>query len=395
LHEIMHSTARRFLGARRVSMPRVVILQEYMPTYRVAFFEALHERALSEGIELVVACGRPREVQEMRGDAGTVSFVRHLRQREWVILGRRMVIRRVVEAIAGADLVILEQARRNLDAYRLLFRRRHRNHLVALWGHGRDYIKPTSALDRFVRRWLTSRADWFFAYTKGGVEAVAAEGYPRARTTLVQNSIDTTTLRDSVAAVTRESIESFNDAHDLRGKTALFVGALDESKRLPFLREAAEQSHELDHCFRLLIAGDGDMRRTVERWASKHSWLAYVGPVSGVEKAVALASAQVLAMPGRVGLVAVDSFAAAVPLITTNWAWHAPEFEYLEDGHNSVVTADDPSVYARRLIELLNDQALLVELGAACIDANKVITAAAMAENFLAGIRGALALRHP
>jgi glycosyltransferase involved in cell wall biosynthesis len=371
-------------------VPKVVIVQEYIPAYRVAFFEALHERAQSEGIELIVACGRPRQAQENRGDAETVTFVTLLRQREWTILGRRVVIRRLREAIAGADLVILEQARRNLDAYRLLTRRHPGGRLVALWGHGTDYTGPTKAFDRSVRRWLTSRADWFFAYTQGGVEAVAAEGYPRSRATLVQNSIDTTALRKSVAAVTNESIESFTRTHDLHGKTALFIGALDESKRLPFLRDAAKISHALDSRFRLLIAGDGDMRHDVETWASHQACLTYLGPLTGGDKAVALASSQVLAMPGRVGLVAVDSFAAGLAIITTDWAWHAPEFEYLENGRNSVVTADETSAYGQALIEVLCDRKLLAQLRAGCIAASEVITVAAMTENFLGGIRGAL-----
>jgi hypothetical protein len=212
-------------------MPRVVILQEYIPNYRVAFFETLQAIALQEGIELIVACGRPRKAQAMRGDEATVAFVTHLRQREWVVLGRRLVLRRVKEAIVDADLVILEQARRNLDAYLLLGPRCLRHQPVALWGHGRDYTRPTKAFDRWVSRRLTSRADWFFAYTVGGVKAVVAEGYPRGHTTVVQNSIDTTSLRESVASVPLELVRSFSRTHDLRGKTALFLGALDESKR--------------------------------------------------------------------------------------------------------------------------------------------------------------------
>jgi glycosyltransferase involved in cell wall biosynthesis len=359
----------------------------------MAFFEALHERAQRDGIELVVACGRPRHLVAMRDDAGTLSFVTHLRQREWTILGRRVVIRRAKGVMARADLVILEHARRNLDAYPLLAMRRNRQCLVALWGHGKDYTQPSHALDRAIQRWLASRADWFFAYTRGGAEAVAAQGYPRARTTVVQNSIDTTSLRKSVAAVTCESIEAFIAAHDLHGKTALFIGALDESKRLPFLLEAGKRAHELDPGFRLIIAGDGGGRRDVEQWAAQFSWLHFLGPVSGDEKAVALACAQVLAMPGRVGLVSVDSFASGVPIVTTDWAWHAPEFEYLGGGRNAVVTADETSAYARTLIETLNDPDLLVGLQAACLEASEIFTVEAMTENFLEGIRRALELR--
>jgi glycosyltransferase involved in cell wall biosynthesis len=149
-------------------------------------------------------------------------------------------------------------------------------------------------------------------------------------------------------------------------------------------------AHTLDHDFRLLIAGDGDMRGDVESWALQYSWVTYIGPVSEVDKAVALASADVLSMPGRVGLVAVDSFAAGVPIVTTDWAWHAPEFEYLEDGHNSVVTADQATIYARALTELMCDREVLNRLREGCLTATQVVTVAAMAENFLEGIRQAL-----
>jgi glycosyltransferase involved in cell wall biosynthesis len=300
-------------------MHRVVILQEYVPEYRVAFFETLHELAKSEGIELIVASGVPRGAQRLRGDAATVGFHVPLRQREFRIMKKRLVFRRIGKAVASADLVILEQARRNVDAYRLLLPR-HTRRLIALWGHGKDYTQPTSRLNRALHRMLTLRADWFFAYTKGGIAAVTEVGYPMARTTAVQNSIDTAALRSGISDVTCHSIASFSDDLDLRGKTALFMGALDDSKRLDFLCEAAELSHALNSDFRLLIGGDGALREDMQRRASIHSWLTYLGPIREREKAVALATAQVIAMPGRVGLVAVDSFASGVPIITTAWA---------------------------------------------------------------------------
>lgn len=371
-------------------MRRVMILQEYIPEYRVAFWEELHSRAAAEEIDIVVACGRPNGAQSMRGDSATVSFVVPLLHREWILLGRRVVVRKISAAAKHADLIILEQARRNLDAYQLLGARRPRGRVVALWGHGRDYTRRTRGADRVVTRWLTSRADWFFAYTQGGVEAVVKDGYPRERTTVVQNSIDTSALRAGISSVQEVEVESFRERYDLRDKTALFVGALDESKRLQFLLEAAEKSSELDCNFRLVIAGDGPLRSTVESWASRYDWLTYLGPVDGTRKAVALASAQVLAMPGRVGLVAVDSFAAGLPIITTDWGWHAPEFEYLVNGRNSIVAGDTVILYSRALVETINDSKLLSRLREACIQDSTKYTVEIMAENFLNGIRQVL-----
>ncbi|MBG6214249.1 glycosyltransferase involved in cell wall biosynthesis [Cryobacterium sp. CAN_C3] len=371
-------------------MRRVVILQEYIPTYRVPFYQALRTRAAEEQVDLVVACGRPSETQNLRADSGTVSFVQFFRQREVSLWGRRVVLRRVAEAIRGADLVVLEQARRNLDSYWLLGPARRRKPLVALWGHGRDYTRPTGNLDRRVRQWLTSRSDWFFAYTEGGALAIISDGYPRGQTTVVQNSIDTTALRLGVASVEPGTVTNFSHDHDLRGNTAIFLGALDESKRLDFLFEAAKITHTLNHDFRLLVAGDGALRDDVEEWARSESWITYLGTARGQAKLVALASVQVMAMPGRVGLVAVDSFAAGTPIVTTDWAWHAPEQEYLESGVNAIITPDDVREFGRELAAVLADQKLLLSLSAACLISSEQYTLEAMVENYMGGIMRAL-----
>jgi glycosyltransferase involved in cell wall biosynthesis len=373
-------------------VPRVVILQEYVPGYRVAFFEELKKLCNADGIELEVACGKPNVDQGRRGDEAKLSFARVIAQREWSILGRRLVLRRVRKVLRESDLVIMEQARRNVDVYRLLLPKRVGNHNVALWGHGKDYTRPTQGLDRVLQRLLTARAAWFFAYTGGGLEAVAAQGYNRAKITVVQNSIDTAALRASIEDVSTAMVDAFSLDNDLEGRSAIFVGALDNSKRLPFLIEAAMRCHEEDQSFRLLIAGDGPLRQWVEKVTEEHTWLTYLGPLSGTNKALALASAQVLAMPGRVGLVAVDSFSAGVPIVTTNWPWHAPEFEYLMDGVNAIITIDSVSSYAQNLLQALRDEDLLSRLRTGCDQSARDITVSAMAENFLGGIHGALAL---
>ncbi len=377
-------------GGRLARMPRVVILQEYIPAYRAPFFRGLRVAAAAAGIDLVIAAGEPGGELVRRGDAVTLDFAREVRQREWRLFGRRLVLRDVRETIAGADLVILEQARRNIDAYRLLGGRRKPGLRVALWGHGRDYTKHTGRLDRAVQGWLTSRADWFFAYTAGGVAAVTGDGFPGARTSIVQNAIDTGALRADIDGVTPQSREALSIKADLTGLTAVFLGALDDSKRLPLLIEAAGRVNLEESGFRLLIAGDGPLRGQVEGWAARYYWLTYLGPVTGPEKALALASAQVIAVPGRIGLVAVDSLAAGLPIVTTAYPLHGPEFEYLTDGVTAVVAPDSVDDYARALCDTITNAASLARLSAACRVAGEGITVDAMVANFLAGIRGAL-----
>ncbi|WEO77981.1 glycosyltransferase family 4 protein [Cryobacterium sp. SO2] len=367
-----------------------MILQEYIPEYRVAFFETLQALCAAEGIALTVASGRANADQALRGDGASLTVAEPILQREWLILGRRVVLRKTREVLEGADLVIMEQARRNADAYRLLLPRRPGSLKIALWGHGRDYTRPTKVWDRTLQRLLTTRAAWFFAYTQGGADAVAAQGVNRAKITVVQNSIDTAALRASIDGVSAVMMDEFNRRHNLRGRTALFVGALDESKRLSFLVDAARLCYSANPDFRLLVAGDGPLRSWLEGQANTFPWLGYLGALTGDSKALALASSQVLAMPGRVGLVAVDSFSAQIPIVTTNWQWHAPEFEYLIDGTNAVVSVDSTEEYSGALSRVLDDPALLLQLGAGCARSSEEVTIDAMAMNFLGGIRGAL-----
>nr|UXN29726.1 hypothetical protein N8D75_05440 [Curtobacterium flaccumfaciens] len=57
--------------------------------------------------------------------------------------------------------------------------------------------------------------------------------------------------------------------------------------------------------------------------------------------------------PGRVGLIAPESFALGLPIVTAESAFHAPEFEYLRPGVDSIATNDSPEALAEALDELV------------------------------------------
>lgn len=370
-------------------MKRVVILQEYVPKYREPLFKRLIQLGEDGGISIQVAAGRPEGIQSRRGDLATADFVLPIRQRELRIAGRRLVLRQIDPFLENADLLILEQARRNIDAYRLLVPRR-RPTKIALWGHGKDYVKSNSFIEKYVQNFLTKRCDWFFAYTDSGATAVRSLGVPSNRISVLRNSIDTRAIMDQSSSQTDADLEAFRFSHGLTNNVAVFVGGLDESKRIPFLLEAAKVAHSLDQTFRLLIVGDGSERGRVEEASAMSEAVVYAGPIFGPAKTTALLAAKVIAMPGRVGLIAVDSFAAGRPIITTNWPWHAPEYEYLAPGIDSVVTADDARSYGENLLAVMNDKARLTQLQSNCGDKADLYTIEAMARRYFEGIEAAL-----
>jgi hypothetical protein len=143
-------------------MTRVVVVQPYVPGYRVPFFRRLGEQLGEAGIELVVAVGEPGEDQALRGDAVDLPGVTQLSERRIGLGGRSVLYRDLHGVLEGADLVVMEQARRNLESYPLLIGRRPCP--VALWGHGRTTTRSARAWEHLLLDRLTLRADWFFAY---------------------------------------------------------------------------------------------------------------------------------------------------------------------------------------------------------------------------------------
>ena len=97
-------------------------------------------------------------------------------------------------------------------------------------------------------------------------------------------------------------------------------------------------------------------------------------------------------MPGRVGLIAVDSFALGLPIVTTNWTWHAPEFEYLTHGINSIIAEDTVEDYVESILNLLRNSDYLQELRIKCFQDSQQYTIETMALNFHQGVLKVLEL---
>lgn len=371
-------------------MTTVVIIQEYVPQYRVAFFDQLGKIAAAEGIEVKIAAGRPNSKQLRRADGANPLHVTHIAQREFSIAGRRIVLRNILKATRGADLVVLEQGRRNLDVYSLFLPRFMRKAPRALWGHGRDYVEKRSKFAAWIQMRLTARADWFFAYTPGGAAHVEALPFADDRITVVMNSIDTVALRGSLSNVRSTDIANFRRRWDVKGRIACFIGALDESKRIPFLLESIRILNKKHSDLAYVIAGDGPLLEKLKLEAADLPNVRFIGRVYGQDKNVLLAASDLLLVPGRVGLVAVDSLAAGVPIATTQWQFHAPEFEYLVPEATSVISANSVLDYANAISDLFSDEQKLELLANGSRMAGESLSIDRMAQNFLEGIMGAL-----
>lgn len=370
-------------------LKRVAIIHPWFPQYRREFFEGLVETAHRNGVHVDIFYGTPPPEWGERGDSSSANYAIQLSTR-FIRVGKKSFALKSLSEIKKRgpyDAIVLEQAIRNLETYRLLLPWQRFAAKVAFWGHGRTYTAEVSPSQERLKLYLTSYASWFFAYTDGGAKAVIDNGFDRSRITVVRNSVDTKKIRAAVLQVDESQKEAFRLKHQLTNKVAIFVGGLDAAKRIGFLLAAAEHAYGLDSEFRLVVVGSGSERGVVQQAAKEYPWLVYLGPLFDGEKAEALSVASLMLMPGRVGLVALDSFAAGVPIVTTDWPWHAPEFEYLTNGRDSVITADDIYEYAAQIVGVLNDRDRLSALREGAKAAMDQFSVEQMVSNFWNGLQ--------
>jgi glycosyltransferase involved in cell wall biosynthesis len=369
----------------------VVIVQEYVPEYRRAFFELLEAQLASADVRLRVAVGTPSAGLSARQDAATaVPMVQAVRTHAVTLCGRTVAFRRLSTLTDGSELVIADQALRHLESYPLLLGQR-RGPRVALWGHGTRRVKRAIGIERALERRVTRAAHWFFAYTDRGADDVAGAGFPRSRITVVQNTIDTHELAARRAGISQAEKDELRSRLDLpKTNVCLYVGALDASKRIAFLLESCAIVARRIPEFALLIAGDGAERALIENSLPRLPWLRYVGRATGRGEAELGSVSEILLMPGRVGLVAVDSFALRTPIITTRWAYHAPEFEYLEDGVNARISQDSVGDFAAMVEHVLTSRDELERLKEGCDVSLPRYSLNGMVDNFARGVIAAL-----
>ncbi|CAN1530032.1 GT4_WlbH-like domain containing protein [Mycobacteriaceae bacterium] len=337
---------------------RIAIVQDYVPRYRVGFFDRLVYQLGEAGLECVIVAGPAPNYNVGRGDA--VDSAPWMRQvdpprdfRLWN-KGPRFFGYGTDRHWRDCGSVIFGLRGASVDLNLELLRKSHRRRKVGAWGHLSRSVNPPNAVDLAVERWQMRQSDHVFAYTQCGVDQAVADGIPRNKVTAVMNSIETGELiaeHDKLAA--RDLLE-FCDKYGLTpGKIFAFIGGLDASKRIEFLMEALDILWTLDCDAKLLVVGRGVQEKILSR-AVRRGQVVMFGYGGPAEKGLICRLSQALVNPGRIGLVAVDALAVGIPILTTSWKLHAPEYEYLEHSVDVFESIDDPSKFASLMVNHLN-----------------------------------------
>ncbi len=375
--------------------PVVAVLLKNANHYRVPFYERLRPALAAKGIELrfIVADGMAED--HAKGDRASILWAEHRPFREISIAGRSLLWQPGFDVASGADLVITEQASKQLFNIALSVGQRALNTRHAFWGHGKNFqasLEGTSG--ESLKRKLTERAHWFFAYNDLSAQAAINAGMPADRITSVMNSTDTAQIRavlDALPVETNAQVRSELGAGT--GPVALFMGGLYPPKRPDFFLESAFELRKLVPDVEIVVIGSGSQADLIDSAAAEHSWIHAIGASYGDERIRYASIASLQMMPGMVGLNIVDGFALGLPTITTDIDYHSPEIDYLIEDVNGFTVTGSPSAteYAQAVADIVNDQHRLDRLREGARKTGEELTIDNMVDRFVDGVLDALA----
>ena len=320
----------------------VAIVQEYVPRYRVGFFSGLVELLGESEIECIVIAGTPVGSQAVRGDStNAMPWLRTIEPHRFAVGKRSVYFYGTSRHWRACDGVIMQHRGISLDLNAELMQNSISARRVGVWGHIKPFVTAGNPIDLDIERRQMRRSDHVFAYTESGAQHARDAGASPSRVTCVMNSTDVSSLLKVSGDVDVAEVVRFQHENDLRpGQSFGWIGGHDNAKRVDFLVEVLDRLWDLDPDIKLVVGGRGDQEDLLKP-AIERRQVVSMGFVGDTEKAIIFKSCEALLNPGRIGLIAVECMALGFPILTTDWPFHAPEYEYLIEGKDVFVSEDN------------------------------------------------------
>jgi len=368
-------------------MKKVLIIYRFLPQYRVDFYNGLREKLKEHNVELSLVYGRLNNANATKGDEVSIEWAEYIPSKQIKIGNIEFLWQPCLDHIKDKDLVIVEQANILLINYYLMLKRRFGKPKMAFWGHGINQQADPNSLGNRFKKLIINQADWWFPYTEGVKNIVMDGGFDEHKISVVENAIDTKILREQYDSLSSEEVEHEKKNLNINSdNVGIYCGALYKEKRIDFLLECAKKIREKIKDFHLIIIGSGPDLHLVKEFAAGKEWVHYLGTKFGKERVIYFKMSKLFLLPGAVGLAVLDAFAMKTPMLTTDYPYHGPEVEYIENDVNGMVTEDNLDKYASHVIDILKDETRYAELVEGCINSSPKYTVEKMVENFSTGI---------
>lgn len=389
--------------------PRIAVLKDgFVPEYRAEFFTRLGQM---HEVEYVIFHGQAPRGTGHRAAKGPFSFPEARFVNRELRLGQRtLVYQPAVRDVAGPafDGAVLGAELKMLSHVALFPLLKLRGKPVLLWGQGGEKGEDRGAVmatlgraGATLKRVAADHADGYIAYTREGKDRLVDAGVDPAKVFVVRNTLDVEGEVELHGCLSAEPIDALRGELGLRQDSVvlLFVGRVYQEKKLSEFVSALRSLRDrrlTRYPVEGVIIGAGPDLERVQREADGLDGVHFVGEIRDPERVARyLRVASAVVIPGKVGLAVNHAFAHGVPVLTRSGTLHAPEFEYLEDGRNSIVSQGDLDSFAEAIGEFVDSEEQRATLAQGALAARGSLTVASMADSFHHAVCQTLGLSAP
>jgi len=333
---------------------RLGVQQRVLPTYRVAFFEAL-AHACPAGLSLFAGQPRPEEAIE---SASTLQVAHYYPAHNRHLFSGGLYLCRQENLLAWLEswqpqVLIVEANPRYLSTPAAV-RWMHR-HGGAVVGWGLGAPAPSGWLTPLRRAWrrrFLAQFDALLAYSQRGAAEYAALGFDPRRIVVAPNAA---MPRPTLPPPTRPETFAAGRA------TVLFVGRLQPRKRVDLLlRACAELPPALQP--NLVIVGDGPARENLQALARRvYPQARFLGALHGEALRPYFEQADLFVLPGTGGLAVQQAMAYALPVIVAEG--DGTQSDLVRPGNGWSIPPGDLNALRLTLAEALSDPLRLRRMG--------------------------------
>jgi glycosyltransferase involved in cell wall biosynthesis len=330
------------------------LVQRVLPNYRAPFFNALGEVCIN-GLGVFYGAPRPAEmiksVRNLENAVLTKGKNLHIFTGTFYLCLQIGLINWLKDW--EPDILILEANPRYLRTPAAVRWMHQRNRPVIGWGLGAPLLSgPFAGLRQKRRRHFVNQFDALITYSQTGAAEYAQLGVPEDQIFIAVNA---------VTPVPAQPLTHRSPANQGEALTALFVGRLQERKRVDHLIKACAQlppSHQPE----LVIVGDGPAAESLQSLASAHyPRTRFTGALYGEALADQFRAADIFVLPGTGGLAVQQAMSYGLPVIAAEADGTQADLVRPENGWQ--IPPDDLPALIAALEKALSDVSRLRQMG--------------------------------